>query len=160
MSLWGQHEYTRVMTSWPIFHGQLTLDFGQIIKVKIFVQGRISKPINGSKLVFHITMNLYEASMNIQEPWPHDLYFSHLTLDFGQIIKVKIFVQGVSRPINGSKLVFHIMMYLYEASMNIQKPWPHDLYFTVNWLRTLARLSRLRYLSKVESQDLLMVVSW
>ena len=29
------------MTSWPIFHGPLTSDFGQIIKVKIFVQGRI-----------------------------------------------------------------------------------------------------------------------
>ena len=29
------------MTSLPIFHASLTSDFGQIIKVKIFVQGRI-----------------------------------------------------------------------------------------------------------------------
>ena len=75
--------------------------------------------------------------------------------------QVKIFVQGrISRSINGSKLIFHMMMYLYETSRNIQKPWPHDLYFAVHLLRTLARLSRLRYLSKVESQDLLMVASW
>ena len=31
----------RAMISWPIFHGPLTSDFGQISKVKIFVQGRI-----------------------------------------------------------------------------------------------------------------------
>ena len=106
ISLWDQQEYTRAMTSWPIFHGPLTLDFGQIIKGKIFVQGRIS------------------------------------------------------RPINGSKLIFHIRIYLYETSRNIQEPWPHDLYFMVLWLQTLTRLSRLRFLSKVESQNLLMVTSW
>ena len=43
-------------------------DFGQFIKVKIFVQGRISRPINGSKLIFHMRMYLYENSRNIQEP--------------------------------------------------------------------------------------------
>ena len=59
-----------------IFHGPLTLDFGQIIKVKMFVQCRIPRPINGSKLIFHIRMYLYETSTNIQEPWPHDLYFT------------------------------------------------------------------------------------
>ena len=37
-------------------------------QVKIFVQGRISKPINGSKLIFHMRMYLYENSRNIQEP--------------------------------------------------------------------------------------------
>ena len=57
----------------------------------------------------------------------------------------------ISRPINGSKLIFHLSMYLYETSRNIQEPWPHDLYFTIHWLRTLSRLSRLRFLSKVES---------
>ena len=57
--LWDQQEYTRAMTSWPIFHSRLSSDFGQIIKVKIFVQGRSSKPINGSKLIF------YETSRNI-----------------------------------------------------------------------------------------------
>ena len=31
-------------------------DFGQIIKVKMFVQGRISGPVNGSKLIFHMRM--------------------------------------------------------------------------------------------------------
>ena len=75
--------------------------------------------------------------------------------------QVKIFVQGsISRPINGSKLIFHMRVYLYETSRNIQEPWPHDLYFTVHWLWTLARLSRLRFLFKVESQDLIMVASW
>ena len=36
-------------------------------QVKIFVQGRISRPINGSKLTFHLRMYLYETSRNIQE---------------------------------------------------------------------------------------------
>ena len=75
--------------------------------------------------------------------------------------QVKIFGQSrISRPVNGSKLIFHMRIYLYETSRNIQEPWPHDLYFMVHWLWTLARLSRLRFLSKVESQDLLMVASW
>ena len=137
------------------------LDFGQIIKVKVFVQGRISRPINCSKLIFHMRMYLYETSRNIQEPWPPDLYFTVHWLDFGQIFKVKVFVQGrISRPANGSKLIFHMRIYLYETSRNIQEPWPPDLYFMVHWLWTLARLSRLRFLSKVVSQDLLMVASW
>ena len=42
------------MTSWPIFHGPLTSDFVQIIKVKIFDQGRILSSTNGSKLIFHM----------------------------------------------------------------------------------------------------------
>ena len=53
-----------------------------------------------------------------------------------------------------------MMMYLYETSRNIQEPWPPDLYFMVHWLRTLARLSRLRFLSMIDPQDLLMVASW
>ena len=36
--------------------------------VKIFVQGRISRPINGSKLIFHMRVYLYETSRNIQGP--------------------------------------------------------------------------------------------
>ena len=43
-------------------------DFGQIIKIKTFVQGRISRPSNGSKLIFHMRMYRYETSRNIQEP--------------------------------------------------------------------------------------------
>ena len=43
-------------------------DFGQIIKIKTFVQGRISRPSNGSKLIFHMRMCRYETSRNIQEP--------------------------------------------------------------------------------------------
>ena len=35
-------------------------DFGQIIKVKIFVQGRISRPIKDSKLIFHLSMSIQE----------------------------------------------------------------------------------------------------
>ena len=34
----------------------------------IFVQGRISRPINGRKLIFHLRMYLYETSRNIQDP--------------------------------------------------------------------------------------------
>ena len=37
-------------------------------QVKIFVQGRISRPINGSKLIFHMRMYLYE---------PVGIYKSH-----------------------------------------------------------------------------------
>ena len=58
-----------------IFHGPLTSDLGRIIKVKIFVQGRILSSTNGSKLIFHMKMYLYETSRNIQESWPHNLYF-------------------------------------------------------------------------------------
>ena len=105
-SIWDQQENTRAMTSWPAFHGPLTSDFGQIVNVKIFGQGRIS------------------------------------------------------RPVNSSKLIFHMRMYLYETSRNIQDLWPPDLYFMVHWPQTLARLSTLRFLAKVESQDLLMVASW
>ena len=47
--------------------------------------------------------------------------------------QVNIFVQGrISRPINSCKLIFHMRMYLYETSRNIQGPWPSDLYFTVH----------------------------
>ena len=90
------------------------------------------------------------------------IFYGPLTSDFGQITKVKIFskVGRVSRPINGSKLIFHMIVYLFETSRNIQEPWPHDLYFMVHWLRTLARLSRLKFLSKVESQNLLMLASY
>ena len=45
----------------------LTSVLGQIIKVKIFVQGRILSSNNGSKLIFHIRMYLYETSRNVQE---------------------------------------------------------------------------------------------
>ena len=41
---------------------------GQIIKVNIFVQGRILSSTNGSKLIFYMRMYLYETSRNIQEP--------------------------------------------------------------------------------------------
>ena len=39
-------------------------------QINIFVQGRISRPINStcSKLIFHLRMYLYETSRNIQEP--------------------------------------------------------------------------------------------
>ena len=42
---------------------------------------------------------------------------------------------------------------------NIQESWHHDIYFWVHRLRTLDRISRLRFLSK-ESQVLIMVASW
>ena len=98
-------------------------------QVNIFVQGRISRPIDDSKLIFHVMMYLYETSRNIQEPICH----GPLTSDFGQIIRVKIFVQGrILSSTNGSKLIFHMRMYLYETSRNVQEPRPHDLYFTVS----------------------------
>ena len=185
--LWEEQEYTRAMTSWPIFHGPLTL-------VKIFGPGRISRPVSGSKLIFHTWLYFYEMSRNLQKPWPCDLYFmvhwfrlrflaqvdsqnllviessfftwgyismrgagmiswpifhSQLTSDFGHFSKVKFFVQGrIWSPISVSKLIFFIRMYLYEASRNTQEIWPHDLYFTVHCLRTLAILSKLRFFSR------------
>ena len=104
---------------------------------------------------YFMRIYLYETSRNIQEPWPSwPIFYSPLTSDLGQIIKVKIFGQGrISRPINGRKLIFHVRIYLYETSWIIQEPWPPDLYFTIHWHQTLARLSRLRFLAKVESQD-------
>ena len=36
-------------------------------QVKIFGQGRISRPINGRKLIFHLRIYLNESSRNIQE---------------------------------------------------------------------------------------------
>ena len=45
----------------PYFHPSV----GQ---VKTFVQGRVSRPINGSKLIFYMRMYLHETSRNIQEP--------------------------------------------------------------------------------------------
>ena len=53
--------------------------------VKIFVQGRISRPINGSKLIFH--MRMYTRPAGICKS--HDLYFTVHWLQTGQIIKVK-----------------------------------------------------------------------
>ena len=46
--LWDRQEYTRAMTSWPIFHGLLTSDFGQFSVVKIFVIGRFLSSVNGA----------------------------------------------------------------------------------------------------------------
>ena len=67
--------------------------------------------------------------------------------------QVKIFGPGrISRPISGSKLIFHTRIYLYERSRNLQEPWPCDLYFMVHWLR-------LRVLAQVDSQNLLVVES-
>ena len=130
-------------------------------QVKIFGQGRISRPINGSKLIFHMRMYLCETNKNIQEPWP--VFHGPLTSDFSQIIKVKIFGQGrISRPINGtcSKLYF-IWGCISMRPAGIYKS--HELLTYISRstdFRTLARLSRLTFLSKVESQDLLMVASW
>ena len=85
LSLWDMQEYTRALASWPIFHRPLTSDFVQIIKVKIFVQGKISRPIYASKLIFHMRMYLYEISRNNQEPSPPDLHIHGLlTSDFGR----------------------------------------------------------------------------
>ena len=43
-------------------------------QAKICVQGRTSRSVNDRELIFHMWM-LYETSRNIQESWPHDLYF-------------------------------------------------------------------------------------
>ena len=89
-------------------------------------------------------------------PWPIYMFFEMRfdlgTLDSGeQSLPFGLLVgQGrSSRQINGRKLIFY--MRIYKS---------HDLYFMVHWLRTWARLSVLRFLSKVESQDLLMVAGW
>ena len=41
---------------------------GQVVKVKIFVQGRMLSSANGSKLIFHMRKYPYETSRTIQEP--------------------------------------------------------------------------------------------
>ena len=51
--LWDQQEYTRAMTSWPIFHGLLTSDFGQFSMIKIIVIGKFLSSVDGSKLIFY-----------------------------------------------------------------------------------------------------------
>ena len=71
---------------------------------------------------------LCETSKNIQELWPQNLYFMVHWFLTGQIVKVKIFVQGrMLSSTNGSKLIFLMRMYCYETSKNIPEPWPHDL---------------------------------
>ena len=74
----------------------------------MFVQGRISRPIiiiNGSKLLFHLRMYIYE------------IYKSHdrltyilrlLTAKFGRFSMVKIFVIGrFLSSTDGSKLILY-----------------------------------------------------
>ena len=78
LMVWGSISMKPVRiykTSWPIFHDPLTLDFSQIIKVKIFVQGRPSRPVNGSKLIFH--MRMYTISMR-----PAGIYKRHGLMAF------------------------------------------------------------------------------
>ena len=106
-------------------------------------------------LIFAFFFHFYAPAASARRGHKVFRLFVRLSID-----QVNIFVQGrISRRINGSKLIFHVSMYLYETSRNIhvQEPWPHDLYFTVHWLQTLARLSGLRFLSTVV---LLMVASW
>ena len=62
------------------------------------------------------------------QPWPAEVIersgcpyvcvYVHLSVD-----QVEIFIKGrISRPINGSKLIFHMRMYLYQTSRNVQEP--------------------------------------
>ena len=130
-------------------------------QVKIFGLGRILRPIDGSKLIFHMRIYLYETSRNIQEPWPHDLYFVvHWLRTLARLSRLRFLSKLESQGLLMVASWYFIWWCIFETSRNIQEPWPHDLYFTIYWLRTLARLSKLRCLPKVESQDLLMVASW
>ena len=57
----------------------------------------------------------------------HDTFHGPLTSDFDKISKVKIFVQGrILSSISGSKLIFHMRMYLCVTSRNTQvlTSWP------------------------------------
>ena len=115
-------------------------------QVKIFGPGRISRPINGSKLIFHMRIYLWEEQeyTRAMTSWP--IFHGPLTL-------VKIFGPGrISRPVSSSKLIFHTWLYFYEMSRNLQEPSPCDLYFMVHWFR-------LRFLAQVDSQNLLVVES-
>ena len=70
------------MTSWIKFYGLLTSDFRQIIKAKVFVQGRILSSINSSKLIFHKRMYVYETTGMYKS---HDLMTYILrSADFGR----------------------------------------------------------------------------
>ena len=66
-----------IQESCPIFHGPLTSDFGQIIKVNIFVQGTILSSANGSKLIFHMRMYRSETSGNIYKS--HDDLMTYIS---------------------------------------------------------------------------------
>ena len=73
-------------------------------KVKVFVQGRISRPINGSKLIFHMRMYLYETSKSMSF-WP--IFHGLLTSDFGRFSMVNILIIGrFLSSTDGSKLIY------------------------------------------------------
>ena len=66
--IYKSHNLMTYISQSANIYGPLTSDFGQIIKVKIFVQGRILNFTNVSKLIFHMRMYLYETSRNILDP--------------------------------------------------------------------------------------------
>ena len=91
------------MTSWPVFHGALTSYFGHIIMVKIFLPGRIL-----NSRAFRLSVRAYVRQ---------------------SVYQVKI-LSKVSRPINGSKLIFHMRMCLWDQQeyTRAMTSWPifHD----------------------------------
>ena len=100
--------------------GERSLPFGLLV-----VQGRISKSINGSKLIFQLRVYLYVRPAGIYKS--HDLYFMVCWLrNLARLSRLRFL----------SKLIFYMKMYLYESSSSIQEPLPHDLYFTICWLWT------------------------
>ena len=82
-------------------------DFDQIIKVNIFVQGRISSSTNSGKLIFHMRMYLCETEYTrAMTSWP--IFHCLLTLDFGQFFMIKIIVTGkFVSSIDGNRLIFY-----------------------------------------------------
>ena len=108
----------QVTTTFDLSHGRMSRP-----------QRFFSKNLNGTKPGFlhprfeqHFLNNL--SCFFAPQPWPargielSGFPYVRLSLD-----QVKIFVQGrISRPINGSKLILHKRIYLYETSRKLLAP--------------------------------------
>ena len=116
-------------------------------QVKGFAQGRISRPINGSKLIFRMRMYLYETSRNMQEPWPHDLYFMVHCSGGARWLSGRVSDSGARGPgfETYRRRVVSLSKTLYSPKVLVNYP---------GWLRP-----DMTEKSMVESQDLLMVAS-
>ena len=110
-------------------------------QVKIFVKGRISRPINGSKLIFHMrTKSLWEQQEYTRFMTSRPIFHGPLTSVFGHIIKFEISVQGGiisstdSRPICYGPVILSCIlktiwwMMQYWRDWQCGKHWPETVY--------------------------------
>ena len=119
------------------------------VQIKIFVQGRISRPVKSSKLIFHnedVSLWDQQEYTIAMTSWP--IFLAPLTSDFGQIIKVMILSKVESQDL----LVVASWYFIWICRSIIYQQeytsaWPPNLYFMVCWLQTLAEFPWLRFLS-------------